>query len=382
MTSPDASRRQAADRWFLDRGLPAVLRPGALVKGLWPRSAPALAALAVFMANSVLVVQLTGKYTINIEGQPTRTEWFILALLLLVLPAAATVGWLVSRIGTVRGRMVASTLSAVVSVLGALLGGPSPRVVADLTFLGVVIAVVLLLTTSGVGSILAWSVGMTLQHLALAGSLFVRALPVVLLTVLVFFNTYVWLMAATVSRSRLWLVLLFLGLIAVAFVTSATVDRVRPMLSASAPPGGDDGRLVGTPFETMADDTTGYALSRAERCNVVLVLAISQVVQVGIIAFITALIFFVLGLILLSPELLAEWTRNGSSDGQILGMTLPVPQALIQISMFLGAMTFMYISARAVGDADYRSRFFDPLLDDLRLTLIARNRYRAHTSSG
>ena len=64
-------------------------------------------------------------------------------------------------------------------------------------------------------------------------------------------------------------------------------------------------------------------------------------------------------------------------DGQIMGMTLPVPQALIQISMFLAAMTFMYVSARAVGDADYRTRFMDPLIDDLRLTLVARSRYRA-----
>ena len=45
--------------------------------------------------------------------------------------------------------------------------------------------------------------------------------------------------------------------------------------------------------------------------------------------------------------------------------------------MFLAALTFMYVSARAVGDADYRTRFLDPLIDDLRLTLVARSRYRA-----
>ena len=112
-------------------------------------------------------------------------------------------------------------------------------------------------------------------------------------------------------------------------------------------------------------------------CNVVFVLATSQVLQVGLVAIVAGLIFFVLGLILLSPELLAQWSRNGSSDGQILGMTLPVPQSLIQISMFLAAMTFMYVSARAVGDDDYRTRFLDPLIDDLRLTLVARSRYRA-----
>ena len=100
-------------------------------------------------------------------------------------------------------------------------------------------------------------------------------------------------------------------------------------------------------------------------------LATSQVLQVGMVAIVAGLIFLVLGLILLSPELLAKWTRNGSSDGEILGMTMPVPQALIQITMFLAAMTFMYVSARAVGDGDYRARFIDPLIDDLRLTLVA-----------
>jgi hypothetical protein len=377
----DVQQRRAADHWFLERGLPAVLRPGALVRRLWPRSAPVLAAFAVFMVNSVLVVLVTGKNTIDINGHPTRTEWFILALLVLVLPVAATVGWLVSRIDTQRGRTVASTVSVIAAIVGGIVGGPSPRILVDLVFEGIVIAVVLALTASGAGAILGWALRMTLQNLTLAGTLFVRALPVVLLTVLVFFNSYVWLMASTVSRPRLWLALLFLGLIAVAFVTSATVDRVRPMLSASRQPGGDDGRLASTPFEAMPDPASGAALSRAERWNVVFVLATSQVLQVGMVAVFAALIFFVLGLILLSPQLLAEWTRNGSSDGQFLGMTLPVPQSLIQISLFLGALTFMYISARAAGDADYRSRFLDPLIDDLRLTLIARNRYRAAVSA-
>lgn len=46
------------------------------------------------------------------------------------------------------------------------------------------------------------------------------------------------------------------------------------------------------------------------------------------------------------------------------------------MALFLGALTFMYISARASGDAEYRSTFLDPLINDLRTTLIARNRYR------
>jgi hypothetical protein len=308
----DATRRRAADAWFLDHGLPAVLRPGALVRRLWPRSAPALAGFAVFMANSALVVAVTGKHTIDIDGHPTRTEWFVLAL-----------------------------------------------------------------TACGAGSILGWAAQTTMSNLAAAGALVTRALPLLLLTFLVFFNSPVWLMASTVSRPRLWLALLFLTLIAAAFVVSVTADRVKPIVEADDPADDNSVRLSGTPFETMPDPATARVLGRAERLNVMFVVAVSQLSQILIIAAMTALLFLILGLILLSPELLAAWTRNGRSDGTVLGMTIPVPDSLIQITFFLGALTFMYISARTVSDADYRTRFFDPLIDDVRLTLKARNRYRA-----
>jgi hypothetical protein len=134
---------------------------------------------------------------------------------------------------------------------------------------------------------------------------------------------------------------------------------------------------AGTPFEAMPDPPHGHRLRRGEQLNVMFVLAASQLAQILIVAAVTALIFFVLGLIVLSPELLAAWTRNGSSDGTFLGMTIPVPEALIQITMFLGALTFMYVSARSAGDGEYRTQFLDPLTDDLRLTLAARNRYHA-----
>lgn len=376
MTSVDVPKRRAAEYWFLDRGLPAVLRPGALVRRLWSRSAPALAALAVWSTWSVVIVLITGKHTIDIDGEPTRTEWFVLVLLVLVIPATVLGGWLVSRIGTIGRRAMASTASVVIAFVTGLFGGPTPKVLVDELFIAANVALILVLTASGVGSILGWAGKVAVGNLRLVGALFVRALPFVLLTVLVFFNTYVWLMAEYVSRGRLWLALLFMGALAVAFVTSSTVEQVRPMLTASAQPSTDDGQLVGTPFADIPDPASHDKLSRTERLNVMFVLAVSQVLQVGMVAIVTGAIFLVLGLILLSPRLLAEWTRNGATDGQFLGMTLPVPGSLIQTSMFLAALTFMYVSARAVSDGDYRSQFLDPLIADLRLTLVARNRYR------
>jgi hypothetical protein len=375
----DTQQRRAADRWFLEQGLPAVVRPSALVRRLVPRAAPVFAAFAVFMANSALVVSVTGKHTIDINGEPTRTEWFVLALVILVLPVAAIVGWLVSRIDDTGYRTSVAAVAVVVAVLGGVVGGPSPRVFVDLIFEGVVFAIILALTASGVGSILGWTLRMTMEHLAAAGSLLLRALPVVMLTFLVFFNSPVWLMASTVSRVRLWLAILLLAALAAAFVVSVTIDRFRPTINAPEQIADRDARLAGTPFESMPDPATpmkAYPLRRTEQLNVMFVLAASQLAHIMVVAVVTALIFFVLGLILLSPELLAARTRNGASDGTFLGMTVPVPESLIQISMFLGALTFMYVSARAAGDSDYRSQFLDPVVDELRLTLEARARYR------
>ena len=60
----------------------------------------------------------------------------------------------------------------------------------------------------------------------------IRALPVLLLTFLVFFNSPVWLMASTISRGRMWLALIFLSLIAAAFVVAVTIERFRPVIDA------------------------------------------------------------------------------------------------------------------------------------------------------
>ncbi len=138
----------------------------------------------------------------------------------------------------------------------------------------------------------------------------------------------------------------------------------------------DSERLADTPFADMPDTLDCAPLTRAERLNVIFVLAASQLAQILVVAVVTASIYLVLGLIVLTPSLLNEWTHTYTSTATVLGFTLPVPDSLIHMTLFLGALTFMYISARAAGDAEYRATFLDPLIEDLHATLIARNRYR------
>lgn len=363
----------AAESWFLERGLPSVLTRRARWRRLWPRSAPMLAAYATLQACVLPVYLITGGHDVEITGEPTTSEWIVLAIIGLALPLMAIVGWAVSRSRSGRTRAGVATIAVViVACVAATVDGPSQLVQE-----AVVVAAVLILTGGGAGSVVGWAVRMMLSHLATVGALAVRALPVVLLTALVFFNTYVWLMAATISGKRLVLAIAFLVSIAAAFVVSATLERVRPMLRSTTEVLPDDTeKLAGTPFATMLDTHDCASLKRSERANVVFVLAASQLAQILVVAVVTTAIYFILGLIILSPELLNEWTHTYKSTSTVLGLTLQVPDSLIHMTLFLGALTFMYISARAAGDDEYRSTFLDPLIDDLRTTLIARNRYR------
>ena len=377
VASPSADR-YAADHWFLAHGLPAVVRRRALVSRVWSRSAPALAAYAVIALNSIAIVAVTGQHTVDIPGRPDLAEGVVLALVVLVLPVAALAGWLVSRLTNPLHRATAGNVAFVAVVIGMVFGGPSNRILVNVVSAAITLALILAATASGAGSLLGFMLYVTRTNLALIGGMFVRALPVVLLTFLVFFNGPVWQMTALISRQRLWAGMLFLVLIAAAFLVSNTLDRVRPILAEPHPALEGDETLDGTPFAGMPDPANGRPLSRLERANVVFVVAASQVTQVLTVAMLTGAIFVVFGLIILSPETLDAWTRGaGRPDGQLLGMTLPVPDALLQTSMLLSAITFMYLSAKAVSDTDYRAQFIEPLIDELRQTLVARNRYRS-----
>lgn len=367
-----------ADRWFLSRGLPAVVHRSSLLRRLWSRSAPALAGLALIAANSVAVVAISGQHTIDIAGRPDLRQSLVLGLLAVALPLAALAGWLVSRIESPGRRSVAATAALAVIVLGGLLGGPSQRPLVNMVIFGIAVVLILLFTATGVGAILGWVGELTVSNLAATAGMFVRALPVVLLTFLVFFNTYVWLMTSLISRGRLWLGMGFLFLVASSFLVSATMDKVRPLLAGVDLTTVDDAALAGTPFDGVADPPDSDPLSIRERLNAVFVVAATQLVHVLTVAAMTGGVFFVLGMILVSPPVLDAWTRgNGRPDGELLGMTLPIPDSLIQTTMLLSAITFMYLSAKVVTDTQYRSQFLDPMVADLRATLVARNRYRA-----
>ncbi|WP_131830514.1 DUF2339 domain-containing protein, partial [Mycolicibacterium diernhoferi] len=58
-------QRIEAHAWFLRRGLPGVLPPGALARRLWPRAAPALAAFGLIAAAAVVIGYAVTVFTVT-----------------------------------------------------------------------------------------------------------------------------------------------------------------------------------------------------------------------------------------------------------------------------------------------------------------------------
>lgn len=385
MTIPtEVDERVAAEQWFLRHGLPSVLTQRARWRRLWWRSAPALVALTTVFVAIRIITLASGGREIDIDAHPTPAEWVILTVLLGVAPVALGAAALASRVVSQRGRSLIVAVSLIVCALVDVVSSEPLSILPDLVSTAVAVALVFAAIGLGIGSVVGWSIRLTLAHLKSVGVLFTRALPVLLLTVLVFFNGPVWSMATTISRGRMWLLIGFMLAIAGAFLCTGVVERVRPTLTSPVVRDEDIKQLQDTPFGSMPDPDNGdhltTPLSRGERVNVTFVVAVSQFVQIAAVALVTSVIFLIMGMVALTPQLLARLTVNGDPQGTWLGMVLPIPQALIHVAMFLGALTFMYVSARSVGDGEYRSRFLDPLIDDVRVVLLARGRYRAYVA--
>ena len=91
-------------------------------------------------------------------------------------------------------------------------------------------------------------------------------------------------------------------MVAAVFVVSVTPNGSGLSWTEDERADGHSERLAGTPFETCRSRRGVRPLSRGRAINVMFVVAASQLGEILMVADVTALIFFGLGLILLSPN--------------------------------------------------------------------------------
>ncbi len=213
---------------------------------------------------------------------------------------------------------------------------------------------VLIYLVVGIGllSILRWTGTRLVGQLAASIKLLTRAVPVLLIFMIVLFvNTEMWQVFSDVSDGALLgVIALFIGVASV-FVISRLPREVRALEQevGAEPP-----------------------LTTRQRFNVGLVMYVSQALQVIVVAVLVGAFFVAFGALAITPDVVESWI--GERPHAIAG-NASTSIELLKVSSGLAAFSGLYYAIAVLSDATYRSEFLDELQTSLHETFADRARY-------
>jgi len=253
-----------------------------------------------------------------------------------------------------------------------------------LTLIGVVAAALYAVTALRGRPILTWTVKRTLGSLHLLLPMVTRALPLLLLFVtFLFINAEAWQLASHLDGGVLWLTVLLFAAMAVAFLLvrlPEELDRVDDGMTGE----GLIAACAGTPLaedavECAARYEDAVLIARAQvsglaKANLVLVLLISQALQVLLLSVAMFVFFVVFGCVAINAEVVTAWLATPPPPfvSQLPALT----HELVRVSTFLAAFSGLYFTVYAVSDETYRTQFFGSLMKQLHRSVGVRTVYR------
>ncbi len=218
----------------------------------------------------------------------------------------------------------------------------------------VLLGVVYLVVGIGLLSILRWAGGRLLGQLGAALKLLTRAVPVLLIFMIVLFvNTEMWQVFSDVSDLALaGVVALFVGLGSL-FIAGRLPREVRELE-----------REVGS---------TGPPLTARQRFNVALVLFVGQGLQVLVVSALVGAFFVAFGALAITPDVVETWI--GHPPHPFLVGEPALSMELVKVSGALAAFSGLYYSIAVLTDAAYREELLEDVEGSMRETFGDRARY-------
>ncbi len=336
----------AYERRLRRAGLPLLIEDYSAYEDIFTRAVPLL--------SLVVTGQLLGA---------VNKDWPLWANALALIGALAIVAGGVATVNQRRGRPLLSIpdrvgpleLTAFVLVpalLPLVFGGQVTS--ALVTAGGNVLLLLVIYLVVGVGllSILRWAGGRLVGQLAASVKLLTRAVPVLLIFMIVLFiNTEMWQVFSDVSEPALLGVIALFIAVASVFVISRLPREVR---------------------ELEQDVGADPPLTTRQRFNVGLVMFVSQGLQVAVVALLVGAFFVAFGTLAITPDVVEAWI--GKRPHAIAGHP-SLSVELVKVSSALAAFSGLYYAIAVLSDATYREEFLDELQTSLRETFADRARY-------
>jgi hypothetical protein len=368
---------ESTERWLRRRGLPHLIPGYSTAEDALTRAVPFLA--LVFLA------EVLGAFTENRRGWREFTVF---------LGAAAVLLGAAVLVNLLRGRRALSLPDRVgLPELALFLVVPAslPLLFDDLNWgraglllvQGLVVLVVTVVVVDyALLSMARWAVGESVRTIRLVAQLASRTLPTLLLLVtFIFLNAEMWQVAYDFTGVRFVLTLLLFVLVGSAFVLSNTTGRSGQIsrfddwaqVDAACVDAGCD--LSGTDVPSGAPDAE---LGVRARVNVVLVLFLSQGLQVLAVALAVFAFYVVFGVLTVPEPTVVAWVGNEPHylierfpdwlDG--VPVITPVAEALstelLRVAAFIGAFAGLQVAISSTIDASYRAEFLGRISAEVR----------------
>jgi hypothetical protein len=380
-----------AERWLRRRGLPHLIPGYSTAEDALTRAVPLLA--LVFLA------EVLGAFTENRRGWREFTVFLGASGLLL---GAAVV------LNLVRGRRAFSLPDRVglpeilmfvfVPALLPLVFGGLDWARAGLTLVqGIAVLVVTVVVVDfALLSMARWALGESVRTLRLVAQLASRTLPTLLLLVtFIFLNAEMWQVAYDFTGLRLALTLVLFVAVGSAFVLSNTTGRSGEI--ASFDRWSDVDEACGVAGWDVSDEPAPVAPPSAElglraRVNVVLVLFLSQGLQVLAVAVAVFTFYVVFGVLTVPESTVVAWVGNEPHflvdrlPAWLVGVPVLTPIAevvsveLLRVAGFIGAFAGLQVAISSTIDASYRQEFLGRISAEVREAVAVSLRLRARAA--
>lgn len=230
-----------------------------------------------------------------------------------------------------------------------------------------------------------WALSHAWEGRSLLVPLATRALPFLLLFItFLFINTEVWQVSSSLSRPLLWSTVAVFVVLAVAFL-APSFDKEISRLGAEVEGERLAASCAGTPVASaareildephLALEVAGIRLRGLQRKNLLLMLFVTQAIQVLSLALIVFTFFVVFGSIAIRPDVIESWVGHAPTY-ETGGLHL-VSNELFSVAVFLSGFAGLYFTVQAVIDQNYRREFFSQIEDDLQRAIGVRKVYVA-----
>jgi hypothetical protein len=368
----------ATERWFLRRGLPHFVYRFRSSRDVWAAVVP-------------IVVLL---FVVEIAVTAPDRRYPILGSLALVVGGLGVLLAVWALANRLRGRppLARPTRVGPVEVLLFVVGpalvplvasGQWRSALATVAVNFVVLGLAYLERRYAIVSLARWALVHFTQQLRTVSGVLMRALPLLLLiVVVVFYTSEPWQLAHELT----WPVLLLGGgvfiALALLFATIRSPGQIGELVTPDAWPEMCV-RVADTPAAPLAavipdDAPEPPPLSPSERRNARMVIVVSEGTLVTIVSGSLFLFFVLLGLLTVPPELAQTWI-GGPPDvlfsfdlfGEHLGMTTE----LLKVSGFLAMFSALQFTVSLLSEGTYQEEFLGNLRAGLRTAFAVRAVY-------